>query len=82
MQCYGLHRRQGSLEDFDRLTRSRPEAFEKWLMLRRSGMTRREAARHMGMSVEALDQVRYRMAYKMNMSLRSFGPVERISKED
>lgn len=82
VQCYGLHRRQGSLEDFDRLTRSRAEVFEEWLLLKRSGVTRREAARRMGMTVEALDQVRYRMAYRMNMSLRSLGPVERINKQD
>lgn len=79
--CYGLHRRQGTLDQFDRLTRPRVDTFEEWLMLKRSGATRREAAQRMGMTLEALDQVRYRVARKMNVSLRSFGPVERVGKQ-
>lgn len=79
--CYGLRRRQGTLDEFERATRPRVEVFEEWLILKRSGVTRREAAHRMGMTVEALDQVRYRVARKMNVSLRTFGPVERVDKE-
>lgn len=69
VQCYGIHRRQGSLEDFDRLTRPREETFREWLMIKPSVATREEAARRMGMTLVALDRVRYRVAKKHGVSL-------------
>lgn len=70
--CYGLHRRQGTLDRFERSIRAREDVFEEWLMLKASGATRAEAAQRMGMTVTALDRVRYRVAAKQGVSLRTF----------
>lgn len=68
--CYGLHRRQGTLDRFDRRIRPREDTYQEWQLLKSTGVTRAEAARRMGITVAALDGVRYRMAARQGVSLR------------
>lgn len=77
VQCYGVHKRQGTLEDFDRTTRPREETFAEWQMIKPSVATREEAAERMGMCLDALDRVRHRVAQRHGKSLREFDPVTR-----
>lgn len=68
--CYGLHLRQGTLDRFERVTRDREDVFREWLLLKSTGITRQEAAQRIGITVQALDGVRRRMAQQQGMSLR------------
>lgn len=69
--CYGVNRRRGTLAKFSRTTRLREDTFSEWQLLKSTGATRREAAERMGITVAALDRVRYRVAVRRGASLRT-----------
>ena len=56
--CYGVQRRAGSLERFPRSTKPWAQTFQEFQELRPSGMTRREIAKTLGITITALDKAK------------------------
>lgn len=54
--CWHRHDRNGTLENFPRVTRDRAEILEDWAFLSREGYTRAEAARRMGITKKCLEK--------------------------
>lgn len=58
--CWSAAARGGRLPEFERSTYSRDDLLDEWDLLRSQGCTRREAARRLGLSIEAFDRALYR----------------------
>lgn len=54
--CYAAHRAGGTLGDYPPITWRRTELYAEWEILRDRGMSRREAAGHLGVTFAALEQ--------------------------
>lgn len=57
--CYGVNRRNGTLERFPRNTRPRDESYARWLELQELGHSRQGAAAKLGMSYVTFERMRY-----------------------
>lgn len=58
--CWGRRTRNGTLADVPRATRSRDEVLDEWVFLRPEGITSRQFAERMGMSLAAWERMFYR----------------------
>lgn len=58
--CHYLAYREGVLDDYERRNHRRDDVLDDWEALRSAGVTRGEAARRLGMTVDAFMQHLYR----------------------
>lgn len=53
---YDAARRDGVLDDYERIARTRDEVLDDWVVLRKRGLSLTEAAARMGMTYDGLEQ--------------------------
>jgi hypothetical protein len=72
--CYQRHRYRGTLDNFERPSRTADEVLDEWVLLRGDGHTIRQAAARLGMTHKALDQALVRAKRRGDpRSRRNFG---------